>query len=160
MTEVPTAQWGIPRREFYVRSNQLLWPMTKICVTFSKEGVFGMDFQSYWCLMGKKTPLFVEPFLCIIILPTTFSNHPRFHLSADSFRECVCSAWSCWGGISICVWIAVWALERKIGQYALPPGLRSLLWLLIWLPSGTQPLAPCWLLRILHAIYKLASSCL
>lgn len=47
------------------------------------------------------------------------THQPCFHILADCFRECVCSAWSCWGGISICVWIAVLALEKKVGGVCL-----------------------------------------
>lgn len=120
-------------------------------------------------LNEEKNLLLVEPFLCIIITPTTSSNglkniantspmlSPFSWLFQGVCLECMVLLGR---DFSLCVDFCLEPWGGRFGKYALPPWLRSLLWLLIWLPSGTQPLAPPWLLQILHAIYKLASSCL
>lgn len=72
------------------------------------------------------------------------------------FLEAVCLQYVVLlGRIPVCVWSAVWALVREIGEIRLAPGLKYLLDLLSWLPPGTQPIASCWFLRILHLLYNL-----
>lgn len=81
--------------------------------------------------------------LLVVVKRLQQTHHLRIHLSSASLRECVCSPYSCWAGISICIWTDVWAWEET-GETLLAPGLKSLLELLIWCPEpiGTQTQKP------------------
>lgn len=68
--------------------------------------------------------------LLVVVKRLQQTHHLRIHLSSASLRECVCSPYSCWAGISICIWTDVWAWEET-GETLLAPGLKSLLELLI-----------------------------